>query len=243
MRRGQRRDRLPARRVVARAPPRLDDVRVGVPAGDVDAVDPVRGVVGFAAAELQRGARGRIERAELEAERGLLVDREAALDHDAGVAEAGRARAVAGHVHHGLADEAHAPVLAERVLQRIRQARATRRFAGRLVDRERAAELAFEPMRRGQCRGRGDGRAVRSRVGTRIGVVGARGARRKENGRTDGRRRDERERRPHLRPAVVRATATRDGASAGEPAPASVAARASTACSRRSRGHPTSWRP
>jgi hypothetical protein len=74
---------------VGLAEPAREHVDVGVPAvAEVGAPDRVDRVVGLAAAEAEAALRGGHDDACLEAERLVVVDAEAALDDDAGVAEA-----------------------------------------------------------------------------------------------------------------------------------------------------------
>jgi hypothetical protein len=145
-----------------------------VPVGsEIAAVDAVQAHVGVAATEAV--ARRREFDTELRAEGGGVVDGEAALQHEARVAEPAIGRAVRiALAHDRVAADANAPVGRERQLERVRQGLPTRGIdrVGRLH-----AGLDLEPARCGQGRGAGDAGAVRRDGGDVVGGgVGGEGA-------------------------------------------------------------------
>ena len=184
------------------AEPRRGGVDVAVPGAEVDAVDRVDAPVGLAAAGADAAARGRHRRAGFEPERVRVVDREASLDDDGGVAEAARAAAGVDRARPGIGADANAPVGRERELERDRHAVAALARAGVLVQH---AGLDLEPSRRREGRRRRHARAIRH--GGRL-VVGARARQRCEPGEQGGDWQDRPPRglRSFARPRVIRSS-------------------------------------
>jgi hypothetical protein len=111
--------------------------------------------------------------AEFRAECGSLVDGEAALEHDARVAEPAVARAVGIALpHERIAAHADAPVGRERELECVRQGLPPRGIYG--VGGLHAG-FDLEPAGRGQCGGAGDAGAVGRDGGGVVGRVGGDG--------------------------------------------------------------------
>jgi hypothetical protein len=140
--------------------------------GEVGAVDAVQTCIGVAAP--QGVASRRKLDAELRAECRSIVDGEAALQHDARVAEPAIARAVRIALpHERVAADADAPVGRERELERVRQGLPPRRIDG--IGRLHAG-FDFEPAGRGEGGGAGDAGAVRRDGRGVVGGVGDEGA-------------------------------------------------------------------
>ena len=89
---------------------RGQEVDVGVPGAEVAAVDGIDGVVGLAAAEADAVLAGGRGDARFQAEGVVVVDPEAALEDDAGVAKAASLAGVGALPHPSLVAQADAPV-------------------------------------------------------------------------------------------------------------------------------------